>query len=476
MPKALSFKLSPLRISTLALTAALAGCMNLAPEHKRPDMATATDYPANYANDVTLGKRANEIGWRSFFADQRLEALVSQALSHNRDLAVAVYQIDVARGQYRIQDGSRLPTVVGSVDATHSRTSAATTGTGSSISSERYSIGVGVTGFELDFWGRVKNLSEAARSNYLSTKQAEVAFRLSLIREVASTYFAIVAANEQIQLAEATVKSRKDGLRLAKRRLDAGITSALDYRQSETLLTQAESDLSSLKLARAQAENYMAVLVGGAMPAPLPTGLPLESQLQMPALTAGLPSELLVARPDILGAEEALRAARANVGAARAAFYPSISLTGSLGLASTALGSLFGGDGIGWSFGPSISLPIFDNGQTKGNLTVAQARENIAVASYERTVQGAFREVADALAGRRYYAEQIATQKAGLEAYRKIARLARLRYQEGVVGYLEVLDAERSLFAAEQGLTQLYQAQADNMVTLYIALGGGQME
>ena len=452
----------------------LAGCVNMAPKHARPPLATAADYPAQFAGDATPGQRATNIAWRDFFADPRLEVLIAEAIAHNRDLAVAVAQIEEARGLYRIQDADRLPTVGASAEATRTR-GPSLTGAGTDTTN-RYSIGVGVTSFELDFWGRVKNLSEAARSQYLATEAAERAFRLALVRDVASTYFASRGAEEQIELAEATVTSRKEGLRIARRRLDAGVTSALDYRQSETLLTQAETQLASLKLGKAQADNFLAVLTGGPVAGPLPAPLPLVAQAGSPALTAGLPSDLLVARPDIVAAEERLRAARANVGAARAAFFPSISLTGSFGFASGALDDLFGDDGMTWSFGPSISLPIFDFGRRQGNLTVAEAREDIAVATYERTVQGAFREVADALAGRRYLAEQVAAQERGTLATRQIADLARKRYREGVSTYLEVLDAERNLFASEQTLIELRRAQVDNLVTLYVALGGGLVE
>ncbi|MCA0209152.1 MAG: efflux transporter outer membrane subunit [Proteobacteria bacterium] len=458
----------------LAAATTLAGCANMAPPHERPPLATAPAYPAEFAGDVTLGQRATEVSWRDFFADPQLEVLIAQAVERNRDLAVAVAQIEEARGLYRIQDADRLPTVGASADATRSR-GPSLTGPGTDTAN-RYSVGVGVTSFELDFWGRVKNLSEAARSQYLATEQAERAFRLALVRDVASSYFASRGADEQITLAEATVTSRKEGLRIAKRRLDAGVTSALDYRQSETLLTQAETQLASLKLGKAQADNFLAVLTGGPVAGPLPAPLPLVAQGQSPTLTAGLPSDLLVARPDVLAAEERLRAARANVGAARAAFFPSISLTGNFGFASGSLDNLFSDNGMNWSFGPSIRLPIFDFGRNKGNLTVAEARENIAVATYERTVQGAFREVADALAGRRYLADQVEAQERGTLAQRRIADLARKRYREGVSTYLEVLDAERNLFAAEQALIELRRAQVDNLVTLYVALGGGLVE
>lgn len=462
------------KLHALTLLALLGGCQ-LAPPHVRPDLPTVPEYPAAYAGDVTLGERAVEIGWRDFFADPRLELLVASALERNRDLAIAVAQIEEARGLYRIQDAERLPLIGATGDASRSRVSGAETGVGA-VTSSRYAIGVGVTGFELDFWGRVRNLSEAARSEYLATVQAERAFRLALIRDVASAYFGVREAEERIALAEATVRSREEGLRIARRRLEAGVTSALDFRQAESLLTQAETQLASLRLAQAQSENFLAVLVGGPIAIPLPEPLPLDRQRSDVTIAAGLPSELLVVRPDILAAEERLRAARANIGAARAAFYPSISLTGSLGFASTELGDLVGSDGFTWNFGPSINLPIFDWGGREGNLTVAEARENIAVASYERTVQEAFREVADALAGRRWLDEQVEAQIRGLDAQRAIADLARTRYREGVANYLEVLDAERTLFIEEQVLIQLRRAELENLVSLYIALGGGTLE
>ena len=465
------------KFAAVTLMLLLAGCQ-LAPPHTRPDLPTAGDYPASYAGDVTLGQRAVEVGWRDFFADPRLEGLVATALQRNRDLAIAVAQIEEARGLYRIRRADRLPTLGASGDATISRTPGAATGIPGAESStdERYSIGVGVTGFELDFWGRVRNLSEAARSQYLATIQAQRAFRLALIRDVASAYFASREAEERIQLAEATVRSRQEALRIARLRLDAGVTSALDFRQAESLLTQAETELAGLRLLKAQNDNFLAVLTGGPIPGQLGAPLPLAAQKSGVTIAAGLPSELMVTRPDVLAAEERLRAARANIGAARAAFFPSISLTGSLGFASTALGNLVGSDGLSWSFGPAISLPIFDWGRRQGDLTVAEARENIAIADYEATIQQAFREVADALAGRRWLAEQVAAQTRATEAQRHIARLAQARYREGVANYLEVLDAERNLFAAEQALIQIRRSELENLVSLYVALGGGRLE
>ena len=332
---------------------------------------------------------------------------------------------------------------------------------------------MGVTAFELDFWGRVANLSEAARAEYLATVAAQRAFYLSLIADTANTYFELVETEEQIALAEATTESRREELRIARLRLDNGVTSALPYRQAETLLTQAEQQLAVERLALAQLRNQLAVLVGGTVPAGLPNGLALAAQADDRQLAAGLPSDLLLVRPDIIAAEEQLRAARANIGAARAAFFPAISLTGSAGLTSNSLDGLFSTDGLGWSFGPTITLPIFDWGAREADLDLARALEVEQVANYDRTVQTAFREVSDALAGRRYLAEQVETLERALTAQERIARIARLRYREGVADYLEVLDAERNLFIAQQQLLATRRAWLQNRATLFVALGGG---
>ncbi|WBX84496.1 efflux transporter outer membrane subunit [Sphingosinicella microcystinivorans] len=455
-----------------ALLVSASACQ-MAPKHERPALPTAPAYPLS--PDPADGTRAETVGWRDFFADPALRTLIGTALERNRDLAVSIARIEEARGLYRIQRADRLPTLAASGEAARSRGQVVTP-TGVTVAEQdRFSVGVGVSAFELDFWGRVRNLSEAARSQYLSTVQAERAFRLSLIRDVATTWFALRETEERITLAEATVKSREDGVRIAQRRLDAGVTSALDFRQAESLLTQAETELAGLRLSRSRNANFLAVLVGGVLPETAQP-LPLAEQDGFPRLAAGLPSDLLTLRPDILAAEETLRAARANVGAARAAFFPTISLTGTLGFASGELDSLFENDSFNWSVGPTLNLPIFDFGRRKGNLTVAEAREDIAVAGYEQTVQLAFREVADALAGRRFLAEQMLAQMRATEAQRHIAQLARTRYREGVVGYLEVLDAERNLFDAEQALITASRAVLDNRVSLYVALGGGLVE
>lgn len=473
------------RITTAAIVAIavqLSGC-SFAPRDVRPDLPTPDQYAESYVGDSAAGVKATTLGWRDFFVDPRLETLITTALANNRDLRVAVAQIEETRGLYRVQRSERLPTVAISAEGTRTGLgpeSAAIEGVnvapGSSATLDRYSVGVGIAAFELDFWGRVRNLSDAARAQYLATVEATRSFQLSLIRDVSQAYFASLEASERLQLAEATVNSRREGLRIAKKRLDAGVTSALDFRQAETLLTQAETELAALHFTKAQTENLLATLVGRVVNEPLPAPLPLAEQAHLETLAAGLPSDLLSNRPDIASAELRLRAARANVGAARAAFFPSITLTGSYGFASMSLDELVGEDRRTWSYGPTINLPIFDFGARRGNLTVTEARQNIAIADYEHTIQVSFQEVSDALAGRRFLSEQVNAQERQTAAQRQLAELARRRYSEGVAAYIEVLDAERNLFSAEQALLQVRRAEVSNLVSLYIALGGGQLE
>lgn len=466
---------------SLLLIALTAGCQ-LAPEHERPAQPTAALYPKVYAPERG-DAAASDIAWQAFFTDPRLQHLVSTALRHNRNLRVAIERIEEARGLYRVQGASRYPTLGVTAEASRGRyatgvdaggTSAppVSPGAGGGIV-ERYSLGLGVSAFELDFWGRVRNLTEAARAQYLGTIEAQRAFRLSLIADVASTYLTLLEAEERIRLAEATVESRQDGLRIARVRLDAGITSALEWNQARALLTQAETELAGLRLTQAQQRNFLTQLVGTDIDHTLPPPLPLAQQVSATTLRAGLPSDLLYVRPDIIAAEESLRAARANIGVARAAFFPQISLTGTFGYASNELDGLVDSDNETWSIGPTISLPLFDFGRNRGNLTVAQARENIAIAEYEDSIQTAFREVADALAGRRFLAEQLMAQEENVAVLRRIATLAEDRYAEGVVNYLQVLDASRNLFQAEQAYVQIQRAQVQNLIELYVALGGG---
>jgi multidrug efflux system outer membrane protein len=464
------------RIALLAL--ALGSGCSFAPRHARGPLPAPQAYQVR--GDVTTAPtaRAAEIPWRDFFTDPRLDALIDAALAHNRDLAVSVARIEVARGLYRIQGAERLPAPVISGSATRSHAGANASGFqgASATTIDRASIGVSAPAFELDFWGRVRNLTESARADYLATVHAQRAFRLSLIQDVASAYLASLETAEQIRLADTTVQSRREGVRIAPGRQRAGLTSALDLHQAESLLAQAEAALAGLQLTQVQVSNQLLVLVGGPVAEPLPTPLPLGRQTNSTMLAEGLPSDLLLVRPDVLAAEERLRAAEADIGAARAAFFTTISLTGALGFASNARRTLVGDDGLTWSYGPSLATPIFNWQRLRGNATVARAQGQIAVADYERTIQVAFQEVSNALAGRRYLADQVAAQERGTVAQRQIAALARTRYLEGVVSYIEVLDAERNLFASEQQLLRLRRANAENLVSLYAALGGGAVD
>ena len=471
------------KLKACALALVISGCTNLAPAHVTPDLPTAAAFDPQLRPDG--GIVASRLAWQDYFRDPRLQILIETALANNRDLVAATARVEQARARYRIEDSRRLPEVVADASAVRQRTpltSGFTGGTAGgadvpgSVTFSRFDVGVGVSSFELDFWGRLANLGEAARARYLATVAAQRAFYLSLIGDVASTYYELVETEEQLALAEATAESRREGLRIARLRLESGVTSALPFRQAETLLTQAEQQLSAEKLDEAELRNQLAVLVGGRIPRDLPAGLPMLAQKNDVRLDAGLPSDLLLVRPDIIAAEESLRAARADIGAARAAFFPSISLTGSAGLASNALDGLFGSDGLSWIFGPSIDLPIFDWGRREAQLDLAQALSVEAVANYDLTVQNAFREVSDALAGRRWLAEQADTLQRAVVAQERIARIAQLRYREGVGDYLEVLDAERNLFSARQNLFATRRAYHQNAATLFIGLGGGLPE
>lgn len=469
---------------TLSVAILLAGC-NFAPKHVRPDLPA----PAAYPSDLTpSGTSANivAVDWQGFFYDEQLRQLIARALENNRDLRVAVARIEEARGQYRIERSNLFPKLGGSADYVRNRVG--TAGLGPAQASaippnttlpdgfefSQYSVGVAVTSWELDFWGRVRNLKEAARARYLGTVAAERAFRIALIRDLATAYLTQRSLTEQLTQAEATITARQKGLGIAKLRLDAGVTSALDYRQAETLLTQALTQAAALRNQRAQQRNLVQLLVGtpideSALPAPRT----LAQQQLLRDIDAGLPSSLLTNRPDIIEAEENLRAARANIGAARAAFFPTISLTGQFGFSSTSLDNLFTNHGMNWSVGPSLRLPIFDWGERAGNLDAAKAREVIQVATYEKTVQNAFREVADALAARKFLAEQIQAQTRQVAAAQALAELAQARYANGVTDYLQVLDAQRNLFDNEQALILLRGQELSSIVTLYAALGGG---
>lgn len=471
-------KLIPLLAAT-----ALSAC-NFAPKYVQPEVPIAPAFP-----EADAGVRAAvDIGWREFFQDPRLQAYIASALANNRDLAQSVARIAQARAQYKIQDAERLPQVdvvagasrtrtpVGSLGFPASTDPTTPTDSASAFTLNQFTLGVQVSSFELDFWGRVRNLSEAARREYLASVEAADAFRLTLIGQVAATYLQIRAGQEQIVLAERTVTGRREGLKIAKKRMDAGVTSTVDYDQAALLVTQAEAALADLRRSTAQSENLLTVLIGGPMATPLPAARPLADPGIYANVAPGLPSALLTNRPDIRQAEQRLRAANANIGALKAALLPQISLTGLLGFISPTLSNLISNDNVQYRTAANATRGVLTWGRSTGGIQYSKAQRDELVAAYQRAAQEGFKEVADALVARRRYAEQIEVAQRAVVANQRLTRVAHLRYDQGLSIYLEVLDAERNLFDAEQQLLSLRSAQLQAEVSLYVALGGGLRE
>lgn len=447
----------------------MAGC-SFAPSNERSSLPTAAAYPGANAAQTQVKQDALQLGWREFFTGERLQELIGQALVYNR---IAVQRVEEVRGLYGIQRADLIPGISAGAMGSRSRVPFDLSPTGSSITSDQYQITLNLSLWELDFWGRVRNLTAAALETYLATEEAQRAIVISLVAQVANTYLLECELDERIVIAQLSLAGREDSYRIARRRYEVGTASKLDAVQAETLLNQARADRAALMRQRDQNSNALTLLVGVPIVAFETQPLSMIEPDFVQEISAGLPSDLLINRPDILAGEHRLKAANANIGAVRAAFFPRIMLTGNLGTASAELSGLFGaGSGI-WSFAPSVTLPIFDGGRNRSNLDVSEARRNMAVADYERTIQVAFREVADALAERRWLTLQVAAQQATLAAQMERTRLAGLRYQNGAAPYLEVLDAERDRFIAEQELVQLRRAQLASSVNLYAALGGG---
>jgi multidrug efflux system outer membrane protein len=466
-------KIAIRRLSLAVLaTGLLAGC-SLAPKYQRPDAPVAGAYPAEPA--PASGQLANitaDSGWREFFPDQRLQALIETALANNRDLRTAALRIEEARAQYNIQSADLLPNLNAAASGSRARTPASVSPTGAAVVGSTYQVGLNLAAFELDFFGRVRSLNEAALSLYLASEEARRAAHITLVSEVAKAYLAERAFAEQQELAQRTLEARQSGYKLAKQRFDVGASSALDLRQNETLLHSARVTSATLARQRAQAINALTLLVGKPLNG-LPAPQALSAQNIVTDIPAGLPSDLLTRRPDIRAAEQRLIASNANIGAARAAFFPRISLTAGIGTASRDLSGLFESGTQTWSFVPQLVLPIFDAGRNRANLNLTQVRNNIAVADYEKSIQVAFREVSDALVARATLDEQIDAQRAVQEAQAERLKLAELRYQGGVASSLEVLDAQRELFSAEQSLVQASLLRLTNAIDLYRSLGGG---
>jgi multidrug efflux system outer membrane protein len=458
-----------LTLSLVAAALVLGGCANLAPTYERP----AAPVPAAYPDAAPESSSAADIDWRTFFADTKLRGLIELALSNNRDLRVAVLNIEQARAQYRVQDAQTLPTVNATGSGTAARTPASVSGTGAAVTSHQYSANLGVSAYELDLFGRVRNLSNQALEQFLATEQARRTTQISLVAEVTTAYLNWAADLERLALAQETLRSQSESYRLTQTRYALGVASALTLRQLQTSVESARVDVARYTGQVAQDRNALALLLGTPVPEALAPDALGDALNALPDLPAGVPSDLLLRRPDLLQSEHQLKAATANIGVARAAFYPRISLTAAAGTSSADLSSLFKAGSGAWSFMPQISLPIFDGGANQANLDSANAAQGIAVAQYEKSIQTAFREVADALAQRSAVGDQLQAQNALVQASGEVLQMSQARFDRGVDSYLDVLDAQRSWYSARQTLIGTRLAQLTNGVTLYKALGGG---
>jgi outer membrane protein, multidrug efflux system len=460
----------------VAAALALAGC-SLDPAYHRPfapvpaASPTGPAYPAVAPVDT-----ASLAAWRDIFTDANLKTVIDQALVNNRDLRIAVANIQAARAQYQVQRAALFPAIDAQAGESYTRTPGVVEGIpglSGSIDSHVYSAGLGFSSYEIDLFGRIRSLTRAQQQQYFAAEEARRTAQISLIAEVAGDYLTYGADSALLRIARDTETSSRDSLTLTQKRLDAGVASNLDLSQARTVVEQARVDVARFTTQVAQDKNALDLVVGAPVAETLlPTGV-VEDVLRADALPAGVRSEVLLRRPDVVQAEDQLKAANANIGAARAAFFPSLSLTASDGSASTALSTLFRAGTETWTFAPSLTAPIFEGGRNLANLAGAKAQRDVAVATYEKAIQTAFREVADALAQRGTIDEQLAGQQALVEADADSLSLATARYERGSDTYLNVLIAQRALYTARQGQVSTQLVQSTNLVTLYRALGGG---
>lgn len=442
------------------------------PDYLRPDLPVPDAWPAS-APVQAVGPVAADLRWQDMFTPSPLQKLVQRALDNNRDLRVATLNIEAARASYRVAEADELPDLSGRSGATATRTPAGLSQTGRARTSRQYSLGLAVPAYELDLFGRVKSLETQALEQYLASEEAAVSTRIALIAEVVNAALALTSDRQLLALTEETLASRETSAELIRRRFQSGVGSQLDVAQAESAVEAARA--AKLRYARSEALdlNALSLLVGAPVKDSDLADVSLAGLGDLASLPAGVPSQVLLSRPDIKAAEHRLKAANANIGAARAAFFPTITLTGTLGLSSPSLDSLFQGSSRSWSFGPSLSVPIFDGGYNQARLDQAKTNREIAVAQYDKAIQTAFREIADALASRATLSDQLVAQQALVAANRRALELSQSRYDRGLDNYLAVLDAQRSLYAAQQEEITLSLSRLSNLVTLYKVLGGG---
>lgn len=475
--------MTPIRRITTALclplgvTLCLSGCSTLAPKYTQPvapvpaAWQTPTAPPTGPAGPQ---KAIATIPWQDFFVDAKLNKLIELALKNNRDMKVAALNIERYRALYQIKGADQFPKFEAAAGANFQRIPETLSGTGKSRDTQQYNVSAGLISYELDLFGRVQSLKDQALEQFFATEQAQKSVQLTLVSQVASSWLAYAADRERLQLAKDTLANQQEAYRLIKSRFDAGVSNSLVLNQARTTLDAARVDIARYTAQVAQDENALSFLVGSPVPADLLPQTLSESLTSLKNITPGLPSGVLLNRPDILQAESQLKGYNANIGAARAAFFPRITLVSSVGFGSDELSGLFKSGSAAWSFAPRISIPIFDGGTNKANLKVAEVERDIAVAQYEKAIQNAFREVADALAQSGTINEQLTAQQSLTDATSESHKLSRARFDKGVDSYLTVLDSQRSLYGAQQGLISTRQASLASLVTLYKTLGGGK--
>jgi multidrug efflux system outer membrane protein len=461
----------PSRLTLLSAALLLSGCINLAPDYQQPEAPLPQQWPS--ASTSQFGQASIDLGWRQFIVDQRLRQVIEQSLQNNRDLRVALLNVEKARALYRIQRAELLPAISLDGSGSHSNTPADLNGGDSAVTSHQNSVALGFSNYELDLFGRLRNLSDAALEDYLSLEETRRSTQISLISEVANAWLTLAADSALLELANSTLTSQQASYDLQQRSHALGNTSGLSLAQAQTTVESARVDVAAYQSQVQLDRNALDLLVGATVADDL---LPMtleQNTAELLEIPAGLPSSLLQQRPDVLAAEHNLKAANADIGAARAAFFPSISLTAAAGTSSSDLSGLFKSGSGAWSFAPNISLPIFNAGSNQANLDAAKSEQAIQLASYEKSLQTAFREVADALAVRSTLKQRLEAQQALTDATARSHDLAEALYRNGASSYLDALDAQRQLYAARQDLISLQLTEQSNRITLYKTLGGG---
>ncbi|MFM0055763.1 efflux transporter outer membrane subunit [Paraburkholderia phytofirmans] len=458
--------------------AVLAGC-TLDPHYERPAAPVAVAYPQGDAYESTstaaaansasataaTSPLAVDTAWRNFFRDERLQRLIEIALANNRDLRVAALNVAEYEAQYRITRAALAPSISASGSLTRERTQG--------VTSSASDLNVGTTSWEIDFFGRLRSLKRQALENYLATDASRQSTQISLIATVATDYLTLLSDERLLQLTEDTVKADQSTYDVTKRVQELGNSSLLDVQQAENSLASAKASLASYRRAVAQDRNNLVAVLGAPIPDDLPPARSFDDESMFADIGAGVPSLLLTRRPDIVQAEHALKAANANIGAARAAFFPKIELTATAGTSSSTLSSLFKAGTGAWAFAPSVSVPIFDYGSNKASLDVAKIEKQIEVADYESTIQTAFKEVSNALTARATYVDQVQADREYVASSQRYYTLAEARYKAGTDSFLTFLDAQRTLYTAQQQLATDTLSRQANLVTLYKVLGGG---